>query len=382
MHIVIVTGPFQPVPPAPGGAVERMWQELAEEFSAKNHTVTLLCRVHPDQLSDETIHGVRYVRRMQLMRSTSIYKDIIKDLLYSFRMMVHIPSADIVVTNTFWLPILLTVFRRTPSKVVVNVNRMPKGQMCWYRKADRLVAVSNAIRDEIISQCPRVSPIVRLIPNPIDTNIFTSSHHARNFEGVLTILYAGRVHPEKGVHLLLEAFRKLCETTSNIHLRILGPTKIHLGGGGQEYLEELQSLATGLSVEISPPTFDKQELAKAYQSAHVFCYPSLAEKGESFGLAPLEAMATGLVPVVSNLACFNDFVIDETNGLVFDHRASTAATLLAEKLKALLNNPSKAAQMGKQAAEQAFRFGRERVAEQYLKDFKELLSSTLTPDRA
>ena len=45
------------------------------------------------------------------------------------------------------------------------------------------------------------------------------------------------------------------------------------------YLTKLKSLADGYPVEFSPPTFIKQELAQAYQEAHVFCYPSLAEKG-------------------------------------------------------------------------------------------------------
>lgn len=382
MHIVIVTGAFQPIPPAPGGAVERLWQELAEEFSDRNHIVTFLCRAYPEQYCDETINGVRYIRRMLLTRSTSLYWDLIKDLYFSLRMMVHIPTADIVVTNTFWMPILLRTFRRRSSKIVVNVARMPKGQMRWYRNADRLVAVSNAIKDEIVAQCPLVNSIVRIIPNPIDTKVFTPSDSPRNYQGILTILYAGRVHPEKGVHLLLEAFRQLYGTMSNVRLRILGPVEVPQGGGGLEYLYKLKSLAAGYPVEFSPPTFVKLELAKAYQEAHVFCYPSLAEKGESFGLAPLEAMATGLVPVVSDLACFRDFVVADTSGLVFDHRASNAAPLLSLALKKLLENPSQTSRMGKIAAQQALLFSRERVADQYLKDFEGLLSGGLSPNKA
>ena len=91
MHIVIVTGAFQPVPPAPGGAVERLWAELAEEFSARDHVVTFLCRAYPEQGSDEVINGVRYIRRMLWTKTTSLYWDLIKDLFYSFRMMAHIP---------------------------------------------------------------------------------------------------------------------------------------------------------------------------------------------------------------------------------------------------------------------------------------------------
>lgn len=373
MHIVIVTGPFQPIPPAPGGAVERIWHDLAEEFSSRNHMVTFLCRSHPEQVSDEIINGVRYIRRMLWVRGTSLYLDLVKDLLYSLRMMAHIPLADIVVTNTFWLPMLLTNFGRRTSKIIVNVARMPKGQMWLYRNVDRLVAVSNAIRDEINAQSPRFSQIVKVIPNPIDTKIFTPSHYLRNYQGKLTILYAGRVHPEKGVHLLMEAFRQLHDELPSTRLRILGPVEVSQGGGGLDYLNLLKLLADGYPVEFSTPTFVKQELAKAYQDAHVFCYPSLAEKGESFGLAPLEAMATGLVPIVSNLACFSDFVIAGRSGVVFNHRASDAVSQLALALKKLLGQPALAAKIGKGAAQQALLFSKERVAEQYLTDFYELL---------
>jgi glycogen synthase len=36
----------------------------------------------------------------------------------------------------------------------------------------------------------------------------------------------------------------------------------------------------------------------------------VAETGEAFGVAPIEAMAYGCAPLVSNLACFRDFIED------------------------------------------------------------------------
>jgi glycosyltransferase involved in cell wall biosynthesis len=75
-------------------------------------------------------------------------------------------------------------------------------------------------------------------------------------------------------------------------------------------------------------------------NAAVFVYPSLAEQGETFGLAPLEAMACGAVPIVSDLACFGDYITPGVNGLVFNHRASNAAGLLAKEMLALASNPA------------------------------------------
>lgn len=374
MHIVIVTGPFLPVPPAPCGAVERMWQELAEEFSAQQHQTVLLCRAHPDQASNELVNGVRYVRRMHWRRGANIYGNLWKDLLYSIRMLTLIPSGDIIVTNTFWLPILLPVFRRGAGKVVVNINRMPKGQIKWYRQAARITAVSKAVLEAIYTQCKPAVPITRIIPNTIDTTVFVPPAQPRTYQGVLTVLYAGRIHPEKGLHLLIAAFRKVARADSRLRLRIIGPVDITYGGGGEGYFQELKSLAAESPVEFCPPQFEKHALARVYQDAHYFCYPSLAENGESFGLAPLEAMSTGLVPIVSNLACFHDFVENGVTGVIFDHRAPEPASRLAEALVALLKEPALTNKIGENAAQRAQAFGKERIAAEHLRDFEHLLT--------
>jgi glycosyltransferase involved in cell wall biosynthesis len=218
--------------------------------------------------------------------------------------------------------------------------------------------------------------LVKVIPNPIDTGIFSPPSQRHRAPGEPLILYAGRVHPEKGVHLLIEAFRLLHAEQWPVRLRILGPVDVHLGGGGEPYLYRLRAVAGSLPVEFCAPIFDKPALAAAYRSASVFCYPSLADTGESFGLAPLEAMATGLVPVVSNLACFRDFIDDGVTGIVFDHRASDPAGALADALRALLSDPERVCRMAGVAARVATRFGRQEIASQYLADFRQLTGAS------
>ena len=149
MKITIITGRFLPVPPAPCGAVERIWHELGGEFSARGHKVTVLCRGHQDQQPNETIHGIRFIRRTRFKRSRYLWWDLVRDLVYSCRMLPLVPTSDIVVTNSFWLPILLPILCGRAGKIVVNVARVPKGQIAWYRRVRWFAAVSNAVRQEI-----------------------------------------------------------------------------------------------------------------------------------------------------------------------------------------------------------------------------------------
>ena len=385
MRITIVTGPFYPVPPAPCGAVERLWQNLAEQFAAAGHEVTVLCRHWPGQVKNETVAGVRYVRRMHLSHTRSIHWDLVQDLFFSLRMWLIRPHADVMISNCFWLPVLAR-FGKRGGRVVVNVNRWPKGQMKLYRHAARLAAASTAILREVVRQCPACEPITKVFPNPIDIKAFTPPPVPRETpSGGGTILYTGRVHPEKGVHVLVEAFARLHADYPALKLRVIGPTTVEGGGGGEPYLAQLNKLAGGLPVEFLPPIYDRRLLADQLRAADYYVYPSLADQGESFGVAPLEAMATGLAPVVSALEVFNDFLEAEKTGLVFNHRAADPAGELATALRRLIDDPARSREMGLAAAGVAPRFSNEAVAGMYLADFQGLLptirANSLSPLR-
>jgi glycosyltransferase involved in cell wall biosynthesis len=376
MRITIVTGPFYPVPPAPCGAVERLWHDLGEHFARQGHQVVVVCRHWPGQNKNETIDGVSYIRRTRMSHTRSIYWDLLQDLWYSLRVLPLLPRADVTVTNVFWLPVLMRA-RRRAGLVVVNVNRWPKGQMKLYRRAARLAAASSAIREEVIRQCPQVEDRVKVLPNPIDTGVFVPRPRQRA-AGAGTILYTGRIHPEKGIHLLVEAFRQLAGEFPELRLRIIGATSIAGGGGGEEYVAALRTRAQGLPIELIGPIYDRAQLAGELQQADYYCYPSLAAQGEAMPVAPVEAMATGLAPVVSALPVFRDYIDPGRTGLLFDHSVSEeqAARNLAEALRRLVTDPAWADQLGQAAAREALRFSYDSVTRQFLDDFAHLSRSS------
>jgi glycosyltransferase involved in cell wall biosynthesis len=163
-------------------------------------------------------------------------------------------------------------------------------------------------------------------------------------------------------------------------LRIVGPHEVKQGGDGPDYFDELVALARplGSACEFIGPIFSEDDLIAEYRAASVFVYPSLADQGEAFGLAPLEAMAAGCAVVVSNLRCFDDFIEDRVSGLKFDHRRANAEEQLGAELLRLIAEPQLLAQIAKKGRLAARRFQTPAIAARMLDDFASLAGNRLS----
>lgn len=337
MRITILQGAFLPVPPLRGGAVEKMWFELAKQFSHQGHSVCQVSRRFSGLPHHELIDGVRHLRVKGYDTPANGLQLKLLDLLYSLRALQALPPADILITNSFWMPILAGWRQSRLGQIIVDVQRMPKGQMWLYGQSACLRANSRAVQRAIAKEAPGLAGRIRTIPNPLTFQ----PPPLPTAEREPVILYCGRLHPEKGIELLIQAFSQACARgLSGWTLNLVGPADTAAGGGGQAWLQTLLRApeAAGLAIKWLGPIYDQQQLISHYQKAALFVYPSLAEKGETFGLAPLEAMACGTVPIVSALACFCDFITPGVNGLVFNHRAADAPGLLANQILELANN--------------------------------------------
>lgn len=375
MKITIVLGAFFPVPPTMGGAVEKMWYALAQEFARRGHEVVVISRKLPSQLRDEVAGGIRHLRVSGFDAPRSLVWLKLFDLLYSLRAVSVLPAADIVVTNTFWLPIFLRDPRR--GKMYVHVGRYPKGQMRFYHRAARLQAPSNAVGNAIAIEAPHLSEKVSVIPYPAPGSTSGAPPPIRGRSKI--ILYVGRVHPEKGVHLLVDAF--VCGTRTAFtdwKLMIVGPAETRLGGGGAEYSDALGRSAAGIADQVifAGSVFDPLALEQIFRDARVFVYPSLAERGESFGLAPLEAMTHGCPVLVSKLDCFGDFIRDGETGFVFDHHSKNPAESLGRKLEAMVRDEAVLARVAEAGHRKSSEYSLPRVADRFIADFSSLIHNS------
>ncbi|WP_179197779.1 glycosyltransferase family 4 protein [Hymenobacter crusticola] len=245
---------------------------------------------------------------------------------------------------------------------------MPKGQMRLYNQAVRLRANSTPVAEAICRELPTDQhPRVVMIPNPLP---FQEPPTVNLAQKQPVVLYAGRIHPEKGLELVISAFKKLPTTWK---LQIVGPAETSAGGGGTAYLASLKQLAGNANIEFTGPVYDMELLNRYYAEASIFVYPSVAEQGETFGLAPLEAMAWGCVPVVSSLACFHDFIEHEHNGLIFDHRANDAISLLGKTIERLQHDAALRAELATRALDVRQSHSISCIASQFIQEFERII---------
>jgi glycosyltransferase involved in cell wall biosynthesis len=360
VDISIVLGPFHEPPPGGFGAVEKVWWSLAQELSRLGHRVRVVAK------GRSCAAGGVPVRAMRGFNASGVLPvDLAKDLIYAMQVLIALPRSDIVVTNSFWLPVVLAPFKRRIGRIVVHVGRFPKGQMWLYRGADLLHTVSSPVAAAIERECPALRERVAVEAYPIDVHTFAPAADEGRDTG--EILYVGRIHPEKGLELLVRAFREVHAREPQARLALVGPWESRAGGGGIAFLRRLRELAAGLPVTFEPPIADEARLAARYRAAAIFCYPSVAERGETFGRSLLEAMACGIPSVASALGCFADFFRHGEDGLVFDHRAPDAVDRLSGTLLALLLDRAAAAGMGAHARERALRFSLEAIAGDYVR---------------
>src|SRR5580704_8600502 len=339
MHIAIILGPFLPVPAVIGGAVEKVHLLLAGAYRAAGHEVTIISRRYRDLPAVETVDGIRHIRISSLDRSRWLAANLIWDFIYALRAALALPPADVTITNSVFLPLVLP--RRKAGRIYVQLGRYPKYQVLFYGRVDRLQAVSRVVADGVLRQAPWLASKVAVIGYAVPDAYFQPPALSNRGK---TILFVGRIAREKGIELLVKAVALLWQQGSRFdgwNLRIVGPSEVSQGGDGAEYLSRLQGIADVLGARCTfvAPVFDEAALLCEYQAAPIFVYPSLAETGEALPLAPLEAMAAGCAVIVSNLRCFDDYVEDGRSGLKFEHKAPNPEENLAARLKHLMTRP-------------------------------------------
>lgn len=384
MRITIVNGFFLPVPPISGGSTEKSWFNLAREFTARGHAVTMFSRRWRGFSHEETVDGIHHVRLPGWDHQRQLWRNLLLDFIWSWRVFLALPAADLVVVNTVALPAWLGWLKPSAGRVVIMTGRMPKGQYRRYRRIARVLAASSYVRDRVLAENPALAPVMRVTGYPIDWRLLNREEGsapptlAESTPGDIVIGYVGRIHREKGLMLLAAALQLVRDAPGLPPFRLLlcGPVDIAHGGSGAVFRGQLLNQFSAAMhpdrFNLLDPQFNDRTLAGVYQRINIFCYPSLAEKGETFGVAVAEAMATGAVPVVSRLACFTDFVRDGINGLVFDHTAPDAAAQLAAALTRLLRDTATRQRLAGAARGDVRRYDYATYADALLADFAQL----------
>jgi len=199
---------------------------------------------------------------------------------------------------------------------------------------------SAMLRGRELEIIPAVVDLERFRPGLDSSGPRTTLH----LEGRRVVVFTGRLVAHKGVDVLLQALREL---PLDVHLVVVGRGP---------RLPDLRALARRLGIQDRVhfcPAVRDHELAQYVAAGDVFAFPS-QNRLEGFGLAVAEAMACGLPVVTSDMPGVREVIDDGVQGLLVE---PLLADDLAEKLRAVLDDPKRARAMGEA--------GRRRVEERY-----------------
>lgn len=370
MKISILLGGSCALPPEAIGAVEILWFNVGMLLASRGHDISLIGKGNAKVNRNATHFSCRVIDGFDPSGRTVTVIRAFRACVQMFRVL---GECDVLVVNNVWAVLVARFFKKKFKVLVTNVQRMPKGFFALRnRGADLYICptgdVARRVRHAFGGQCDEK---VVVIPNPVDVKHFNDVGRTSRPENSV-IVYHGRIHREKGLDILAKAVAIVARSRPDVRLKLIGAHEVSRGGSGDAYKKEIELLSGG-RVNWVDAISERDRLAREISACSVYCYPSVAEDGETFGVAPLEAMSLGLPVIVSKLRCFEDFLRDGVTGLTFDHRNARPESELAEKIMSILSRNELRRRLALNAAAFAQRFSTESVASKVEDSFNALL---------
>lgn len=252
---------------------------------------------------------------------------------------------------------------------------------------DAVVAVSDHVATTFRAAFPDYPGVVATVGNGVDVTHFKPRmERTQPLAGTKrTILFVGRVSPEKGVHTLLEAYSEVADRFDDAELHIVGAQaplsadfitslspdpqvrellRFYDRWGNCTYARHLEELVVryGLRDRVRfIGGLPHKDLVRAYQAADVIVNPSLSE---SFGISVIEGMACGIPVVGTRVGGMCESILSGTTGMLVE---ANAPGELAKALIAVLEDPVRAQEMGLEGRKRAVKlFSWEARAERLL----------------
>jgi glycosyltransferase involved in cell wall biosynthesis len=352
--------------PAKSGGVENVVEHLAPLLVKLGHDVTVYCRNPYCDKQPKTWKGVK------LKYLPTINTKYTEAFSHSFLSTLDIipKHYDIIHYHAMGNGLFSTIPKMLGKKTVVTLHGLDYEREKWGIAAKTYLKISEKMMDPdaIISVSKKIkdhykktyNKNIEFIPNGVDIKkpLPIKSLNRFNLKKDNYILFLSRIVPEKEVHTLIQAYKKL---DTNIKLVIAGDAT-HT----DEYLKEAKALAKeNKNIIFTGPLYGKDKI-EAFSNALFFVLPSTIE---GMPIVLLEAMSFGLTPLVSDIK--ENLAVIEDVGFSFKVRDIKD---LSKKLEYLIKNKSLVKNKGRSAkALVKKKYQWQRIAKQTLKLYKNVL---------
>lgn len=393
MRIAFVCQPWEQVtPPVQSGSIP-IWSSQVSRRLARRHDVAIYSRNWRSLRGTSTgADGVTYLRlpmhpldlavRPALMLERRLgfplpRRPLFSRLLFGLGYALNVSRAlsqadwDIIHVHNFsqFLPLIRA--RNPEARIVLHMHcewlsqldpELVRGRLSH---ADAIVGCSEHVTNAIRGAFPEVADRCHTVNNGIDAEKFKAGPQQADQRGRGRLVFVGRVSPEKGVHVLLDAMRLLVKRFPQLELKIVGPVE----GAPYEFIvllsddplvgrlarfwhprtktEQYSSyMANAVDASLinrvqvhGPVPYD--EISGHYSQADIAIVPSVGH--EPFGMPVLEGMAAGLPVVATASGGIPEVLEDGYSGLIVERGDSAS---LARAIRRLLEEPELRKAMG------------------------------------
>ena len=334
------------------GGAEVFHQKTAEYLVAKEHQVDVITclwkkpdvfwrnwRKKEEILNGVNIHRVKPWFYRQYLKSIGaiwpLYKKALQLIKVNKYDLIHahiFPSSVIgaLIKKKTNLPLIITVQGGDVadySETGRDWSWLLEPFISWsLRQADIVHVVSNYM-EEIVKKLGVKR--VKMIPNGVDSSLYKPrdkkklKRKYRISQNKFVIISHSRLTPKNGLDLLIKSINKF----SDKHKILL----LLVGGGEQE--KSLKQLVKKLKLEKQVRFLgyqSKEKTAELLSMADLFVRPS---RNEGFGIAFLEAMASGLAVIGTNQGGIKELIKPGREGLLISVREREALTLAIDNLR-------------------------------------------------
>jgi len=360
------------------GGSQRQAQRLAAALAARGIRVTLLTGRTPFRLAAQDSCQYRVVRlwypQIRFI-GTAVY--ILRLILYLVRhspdydiilsfMLKHTSFASIIAGGLIGKPVLVRPAGGGIAGDIAFLKKAFLGSWCLSisRRASACISLSREISAELVRNGFRPERIFE-IPNGVEVpeefdKPLEERKKAAGLADRKVATFVGRLSPEKGLGLLIEAWKGVLRAFPDALLFLVGT------GALKEQLErEVITSGLGESVKLAGET---ENVGRYLSLADIFVLPS---ESEGMPVALLEAMAHGLACVASRVGAVPEIIESEKTGIIVPPRKRDA---LETAIIRLFESPHLCRRFGENARRAVIeRFSLERMAEGYLELFERIL---------
>jgi glycosyltransferase involved in cell wall biosynthesis len=369
---IIQISPYYP--PHVGGTEQRV-RDLSEKLAKKGHQIEVFTSdigcPKGKQLKSKKNLKIHYLKSLEFAHTPITPSLFWKLMRIPKDSIIHIHVAQSLMPEIVWL---FSKIRKIPYVAHIRIDAQPTGFFGFLLNPYKKIFLKKVLRDanKIIVLTEDYGYLIKdkyginkdkikIIPNWNNFNIIKNK--SMNLHNPIRLLFVGRLSYQKNIPILLDSFKEAYTKNKKIELHIVGE------GEDKKLIEKFIKEKKLKNKIIIYGSKTGNELEKIYKKSDIFI--SLTRQ-ESFGTVYLEAMASGLPIITTNIFAVRNVVKNNYNGIL----VKPTPEKIAKAIERLVQNTKLREKLIKNGLKEVKKYSLDKIFSKFESTYMEVIYDT------